>query len=317
MKKKLLSILVPCYNEAESLPLFYTKFLEIAPKIDADIELIFIDDGSKDSTLSIAKSFRMADKRIRYLSFSRNFGKEAAIYAGLQHSKGDYVVLLDADLQHPPDYIPEMFRLLETKEFDSVAMYRSTRKGESRIRSFFSKIFYRVINKISSTNFVDGSTDYRMMTRQVVDTVLTLLEYNRFTKGIFSWVGFNTHWIPYENVERSVGNSKWSFWGLLNYSFEAMIAFSTAPLAISSILGLLFCILAFISGAIVAIKTLIWGDPVAGFPTLFCMLLLIGGIILLVIGIQGQYLSRMYLETKRRPIYILKESEQENSEDTL
>lgn len=310
MEKKLLTIIIPCYNEEDSLPLLYDRLICIRNSLTGtNTEILFIDDGSTDNTLNCIKTFHKQDKQISFLSFSRNFGKEAAIYAGLIHAKGDYVVLLDADLQHPPEYIHDMFDLLEKGEYDCVAMYRSSRSGESKLRSFFSKCFYRLINKISQTNFVNGATDYRMMTRQVVDAVLSLPEYNRFTKGIFNWVGFRTHWIPYENVPRLAGKSKWSFFHLVLYSFEAIFSFSTLPLALASILGILFCFLSFLLGLVVALKTIFFGDPVAGFPTLFCMLLFIGGIILLVIGIQGQYLSRMYMEMKRRPLYIIKEKQ--------
>ncbi len=307
--RSLVSIVVPCYNEEEVLPLFMEKMNEICASYDADSEFIFIDDGSKDGTLKLLRQFHSNDTRVRYISFSRNFGKEAGIYAGLKASKGDFVVLLDADLQHPPEYIPSMLETLRQGEYDSVAMYRKTRKGEAVIRSFFSKGFYKLINKLSKINLVNGATDYRMMTRQVVDTVLELQEYNRFTKGIFNWVGFNTLWIPYENIERIAGKSKWSFWGLAKYSLEGLFAFSTAPLTLASVFGIIFCLIAVIMAAIVVVKTLIWGDPVAGFPTLFCIITFIGGVQLLFMGIQGQYLARMYLETKKRPVYVIKETE--------
>lgn len=307
--RSLVSIVVPCYNEEEVLPLFMEKMNEICASYDADSEFIFIDDGSKDGTLKLLRQFHSNDTRVRYISFSRNFGKEAGIYAGLKASKGDFVVLLDADLQHPPEYIPSMLETLRQGEYDSVAMYRKTRKGEAVIRSFFSKSFYKLINKLSKINLVNGATDYRMMTRQVVDTVLELQEYNRFTKGIFNWVGFNTLWIPYENIERIAGKSKWSFWGLAKYSLEGLFAFSTAPLTLASVFGIIFCLIAVIMAAIVVVKTLIWGDPVAGFPTLFCIITFIGGVQLLFMGIQGQYLARMYLETKKRPVYVIKETE--------
>lgn len=308
--KDLLSVVVPCYNEEESVPLFYNKINEVLKDFPADHELIFVNDGSTDGTLGLLRGLAASDKKLRYISFSRNFGKEAAILAGLTASRGTHVVLLDADLQHPPEYIPEMYRIIKEEDRDSVAMYRTTRKGENRIRSFFSKRFYRLINRLSKINLVDGATDYRMMTRRMVDSVLSMKEYNRFTKGIFAWVGFDTKWLPYENVERAAGKTKWSFRGLIRYSLDGLIAFSTAPLAIASILGMIFCIGAFILGIIVVIKTLIWGDPVAGFPSLFCIILLIGGVQLLVLGIQGQYISRTYLETKQRPVYIVKETEE-------
>lgn len=305
----LLSLVVPCYNEEQSVPMFYNRILEVLSGFPAGFEMIFINDGSSDGTLEILRGLASSDSRVRYISFSRNFGKEAGILAGLKAAAGTHIVLLDADLQHPPEYIPEMYRIIKEEGRDSVAMYRTTRKGEGKIRSFFSKRFYRVINRLSKINLVDGATDYRMMTRQMVDSVISMQEYNRFTKGIFAWVGFDTKWLAYENVERAAGETKWSFRGLIKYSLDGLIAFSTAPLAIASILGIIFCGIAFILGIIVVVKTLIWGDPVAGFPSLFCIILLIGGIQLLVLGIQGQYISRTYLETKKRPVYIIKETE--------
>lgn len=310
MKKKLLSILVPCYNEEESLPLFYDAIVKIAEGMtDLKHEFIFINDGSRDNTLNIAKEYHKKDSRVRFISFSRNFGKEAAIYAGLEASRGDYVVLLDADLQHPPEYIPRMYELIVREGYDSVAMRRVSRAGEKKIRSFFSRSFYKVINRISNTNIEEGATDYRMMTRQMVDAVLSLQEYHRFTKGIFSWVGFETKWLEYENVERQAGETKWSFKGLVRYSLEGITAFSTAPLTWASVFGILFCFLAFLTGIFVVLKTLIWGDPVAGFPTLICTVLLIGGIQLLTMGIQGQYIAKSYTEIKKRPVYLIKETE--------
>lgn len=312
MNRQLLSVIVPCYNEAESLPLFYNEITRIIDKLPSmDTEVLFIDDGSTDDTLKIVKEFHEKNPQMQFISFSRNFGKEAAIFAGLEASRGDYVVLLDADLQHPPKYIPEMLDLVMTEGYDSAAMYRSTRKGERRMRSFFSRRFYKLINRISKTNLVEGATDYRLMTRQMVDSVLEMKEYNRFTKGIFSFVGFNTKWIPYENVERAAGITKWSFWGLLRYSLDGIIAFSTAPLTLCALFGFIFCLLAVIMAVVVVVKTLLWGDPVAGFPTLFCIIMMIGGVQLLFLGVQGQYISRMYLETKRRPIYIIKSSSTE------
>lgn len=311
MKKKLLSVLVPCYNEEDSLPLFYKEIVRIAEEMqDIEWEFIFINDGSGDNTLNIAKEYHKGDRRVRFVSFSRNFGKEAAIYAGLEASRGDYVVLLDADLQHPPEYIPKMYKLITEEGYDSVAMRRISRAGEKKIRSFFSSSFYKIINKISNTNIEEGATDYRMMTRQMVNAVLSLQEYHRFTKGIFSWVGFETKWLEYENVERMAGETKWSFKSLVRYSLEGITAFSTAPLTWASIIGIWFCFLAFLMGIIVVVKTLIWGDPVAGFPTLICVVFLIGGIQLLIMGIQGQYISKTYTEVKKRPVYLVRETEE-------
>ena len=316
MRKKLLSILVPCYNEEESLPLFYDAIVKIAGGMtDLNHEFIFINDGSKDGTLNIAKEYHRKDPRVRFISFSRNFGKEAAIYAGLEASKGDYVVLLDADLQHPPEYIPKMYELITKEGYDSVAMRRVNRTGEKKIRSFFSSSFYKVLNRISNTNIVEGATDYRMMTRQMADAVLSLQEYHRFTKGIFSWVGFETKWLEYENVERQAGETKWTFQGLVRYSLEGITAFSTAPLILASVFGVIFCFLAFLTGVFVVFKTLIWGDPVAGFPTLICVVLFIGGIQLLTMGIQGQYIAKSYMEIKKRPVYLIKETEESFDKD--
>ncbi len=315
MKQSLLSVLVPCYNEEESLPLFYEAIFKVAENMaELNFEFIFINDGSRDQTLTILKNLHKKDKRVRFLSFTRNFGKEAAIYAGLNAARGDYVVLLDADLQHPPEYIQEMYHLITEEDYDSVAMRRVSRKGEGRIRSFFSRTFYKLSNKISNTNIEEGATDYRMMSRPMVDAVLSLKEYHRFTKGIFSWVGFRTKWLEYENVERMAGETKWSFFGLVKYSIEGITAFSTAPLVLASVLGVFFCLIAFLMGIIVVIKTLIWGDPAIGFPTLICVILLIGGLILLTLGIQGQYLAKTYMEVKIRPIYLVKETEQDMEE---
>ena len=317
--KSLMTIVVPCFNEEEVLPLFMEAIGPVRSELlgrECSTELIFIDDGSGDKTLDLLRSYNAADESVRYISFSRNFGKEAGIYAGLKESKGDYVVLLDADLQHPVEYIPKMYDILTTPDpengnegglYDSAAMYRADRKGEGRIRSAFSKCFYRLMNRLSKINLVDGATDYRMMTRKMVDAVLSMEEYNRFTKGIFNWVGFDTVWMPYNNVERKAGSSKWSFGSLLKYSLEGMFAFSTTPLTISFSLGILFCLIAMVFAVYVVIKTIIWGDPVAGYPTLFCIITFFGGIQLLFLGIMGQYMSKMYLEVKKRPKYIIKE----------
>ncbi len=309
MRKQCLSVIVPCYNEEEVLSAFYREICRVSEQLAGDLEMeyLFIDDGSRDRTLSMLKELAAADSRVHYISFSRNFGKEAGIYAGLKNSVGDYAVVMDADLQHPPEYLPEMYRSLASGEFDCVAMRRVDRTGEGKIRSFFSRCFYRLNKKISGIDIVQGATDYRMMTRQVVDAVLSMSEYNRFTKGIFAWVGFRTKWIGYHNVQRTAGTSKWSFGSLLRYSLDGITAFSTVPLAVSSLLGFLFCILAFLMMLVVFVKTLVWGDPVAGYPTLITVILLIGGLQLLMIGILGQYFSKAYLEIKHRPIYIAKE----------
>lgn len=305
-----ISVVVPCYNEQEALPIFYEEITKVASSLNQlQFEFIFINDGSKDKTLDIMKKLRVSDDRIHYISFSRNFGKEAAIYAGLQKSKGDYVVLMDVDLQDPPELINEMYEAIQNEGYDSVATRRITREGEPKIRSFFAKCFYHIINKISKTEFVDGARDYRLMKRQMVDAILEMSEYNRFTKGIFGWVGFNVKWLEYVNVQRVAGETKWSFWKLLIYSFEGIVAFSTAPLALASIFGFIFCFIALLMIVIIILRTLIWGNPTTGWPSLVCILCLIGGVQMLCIGILGQYLAKTYLETKRRPIFIVKEEE--------
>lgn len=309
-----ISVVVPCYNEQESLPLFYQEMTrvasEMAQKHPLEFEFLFIDDGSKDRTLQVLRELAQKDERVRYVSFSRNFGKEAGMFAGLENAKGDYVVILDADLQHPPAFIPQMYEYVSSGEYDCASTRRITRKGEPKLLSFFARKFYKVINRISQTEIVDGAQDFRFMTRQMVDAILAMPEYNRFSKGIFSWVGFRTRYIEYENVERVAGTTKWSFWKLFKYSLEGIFAFSTAPLAIASFLGVLFCAVAFIIILVIVIKTLIWGDPVAGFPTLICVIFFLGGLQLFCIGILGQYLSKTYLESKRRPIYLVRETEQ-------
>lgn len=277
---------------------------------DSQFELIFVDDGSRDRTLEICKELKLLDGRVHYLSFSRNFGKEAALYAGLKAAAGDYIAVMDADLQDPPELLKDMLFILQNdNQIDCVATRRTTRKGEPPIRSFFAKSFYKLINKISKAEIMDGARDFRMMTRQVVDAVLSMGEYNRFSKGIFGWIGFRTKWLDYVNVERVAGETKWSFWKLFLYAMDGIIAFSTMPLVIASLSGILFCITAILMAVYFAVKTVLYGDPVAGFPTLICLILLIGGIQLFCIGILGQYLSKTYLEAKKRPIYIVKETD--------
>lgn len=306
-----ISVVVPCYNEQEVLPLFYQEIVKVADRLQTGygvgFELVFVNDGSRDGTLRIIKEFAEKDERVHYVSFSRNFGKEAAIYAGLEHTTGEYVGLMDADLQDPPELLEKMYLGIVQDGHDCVATCRSTRKGEPPIRSFFAHCFYRLINKISKADIVDGARDFRLMKRKMVDAILDMKEYNRFSKGIFGWVGFDTEWIAYENVERAAGQTKWSFWKLFMYSLEGIISFSTAPLAIASIVGILMCVLAFIFLCVVFVKTLLFGDPVAGYPSLICVILFIGGIQLMCLGILGQYIAKMYLETKKRPIYIIKE----------
>ncbi len=306
---KLLSIAVPCFNEEEMVEIFYNELSETLKNIqNIDYEILFINDGSKDRTLSILKELSKKDERVKYISFSRNFGKESAMYAGIENSKGDYVVLMDADLQDPPSLLPRMIQEIEENNYDCVATKRSTRKGEPVIRSFFAKMFYKLINKISKTEIVNGARDFRMMTRQMVDAILELKEYNRFSKGILSWVGFDTLWLDYENVERVAGQTKWNFFSLLLYSIDGIVAFSTTPLIISSLMGIFCCVIAVGMMVFFVAKTLLYGDPVDGYPSTISIILFLGGIQLLSIGILGQYMSKSYLETKNRPIYITKET---------
>ena len=306
---ELLSVIVPCYNEEENVKYFYEELMkneDFFVKENLQLEIIYIDDGSKDKTVAEVKKLHEKDTRVHLVSFSRNFGKEAGIYAGLKTAKGDYVVMMDADLQDPPSLLPEMFAYIR-EGYDSVATRRVTRKGEPPIRSFFARMFYRIMNKISDTDIVDGARDYRLMTRRVVDSILSMGEYNRFSKGIFGWVGYETKWVEFENVERIHGETKWNFWKLFLYSIEGITAFSTAPLAISSFIGVLFCILAFIAIIFIIAKTLIFGDPVGGWPSLVCIIFLVSGVQLFCLGIVGQYLSKTYMEVKHRPIYLVKE----------
>ena len=307
MKK--ISVIVPCYNEQEAIPFFYDEIVKISKIMenDAEFEYLFINDGSKDKTINVLRELAKRDERVKYVSFSKNFGKEAAMYAGLENSSGDYIAVMDVDLQDPPELLVQMFQDLESGEYDCVATRRVSRKGEPHIRSLFAKLFYSMINKISKTEIVDGARDYRLMTRQMVDAILEVKEYNRFSKGIFSWVGFNTKWLEYENVERRAGETKWSFWKLLKYSLDGIVAFSTVPLSIASILGLLLCFIAFVLIIVIVVKTLAFGDPVAGYPSLMCVILFVGGVQLFCMGILGKYLSKTYLETKKRPIYLVKE----------
>jgi len=306
---KLLSAIVPCYNEEENVWDFYDEFIKNQPffkEKDLDFELIYVDDGSRDRTVAEVKKLIEEDNRVHLLSFSRNFGKEAAIYAGLEKCRGDYAVFLDADLQDPPSLLPEMFSYIE-QGYDSVATRRVTRKGEPKIRSFFARCFYKLMHKISKTEIVDGARDYRLMTRQVVDAILSMPEYNRFTKGIYGWVGYETKWLEYENIERKKGETKWSFWKLFVYSIEGITSFSTAPLALAALMGVLFCILAFVFLIFIWSRAMIFGDRTAGWPSLVCIILLISGVQFFCMGILGQYLAKTYLEVKRRPIYLIKE----------
>ena len=306
---KLLSVIVPCYNEEENIRDFYDELFKNAPffhEKEIDVELIYIDDGSGDHTVDEIKKLHEEDDRVHMVSFSRNFGKEAAIYAGLQKAKGDLAVLMDADLQDPPSLLPDMYAYIE-QGYDSVATRRVTRKGEPPVRSFFARVFYPTMNKISKTEIVDGARDYRLMTRQVVNAILAMSEYNRFTKGIFGWVGYETKWLEYENIERKKGETKWSFWKLFVYSLEGITAFSTMPLTVAAVMGALFCVMAFVLIVVIIVRTLIFGDPTSGWPSMVCIILLVSGVQLFCLGIVGQYLSKTYMEVKKRPIYLVKE----------
>ena len=306
---KLLSVIVPCYNEEENVRDFYDelcKNTDFFHEKQIEFEILYVDDGSKDQTVSEVKKLHKEDGRVRLISFSRNFGKEAAIYAGLQKCRGDLAVLMDADLQDPPSLLPEMYSYIE-QGYVSVATRRVTRKGEPVIRSFFARMFYRLMNRISRTEIVDGARDYRLMTRPVVDAILSMSEYNRFTKGIFGWVGYDTKWLEYENVERKKGETKWSFWKLFLYSLEGIMAFSTVPLTIASVAGVLFCLLAFIMIIVTIVRKLLFGDPTSGWPSLVCIIMMVSGVQLFCMGIVGQYLSKTYMEVKRRPIYLVRE----------
>ena len=309
----LLSIVVPCYNEQEALPFFYKEICRVAEEMKAshgaEFEFIFVDDGSKDNTLAIARDLHQKDARVRYISFSRNFGKEAGILAGLEAAKGDYVAMMDADLQDPPALLPQMLDALLEEDYDCAATRRTNRKGEPPIRSFFARMFYKIINRLSDADIVDGARDYRLMRRRMVDAILALPEYNRFSKGIFGWVGFKTKWLEYVNVERVAGETKWSFWKLFLYSLEGIVAFTTAPLALASLVGIIFCVLAFVMIVFIIVRTLLFGDPTSGWPSLVCIIFLCSGVQLFCMGVLGQYLAKTYMEVKRRPVYIVRETE--------
>ena len=303
-----ISIIIPCFNEEASLPLFYAEMEKIKQQIKEGFEYIFVNDGSKDRTLQVLRDLNQTDRNVHYLSFSRNFGKEAALYAGLQHATGDYVTVMDVDLQDPPALLIQMKNMLdENAELDCVGTRRTTREGEPLIRSFFAKMFYKLINKISQVEMVDGARDFRLMRRQMVDAVLEVSEYNRFSKGIFAWVGFKTKYLEYKNVERVAGKTSWNFWQLLNYSLEGIINFSDASLTIAFWGGIVACLLAFFLIIIVIIRTLIFGDPTAGWPSMVSIILFLGGFQLLTIGILGKYIGKIFMETKKRPIYVVKE----------
>ncbi|MBQ8996041.1 MAG: glycosyltransferase family 2 protein [Oscillospiraceae bacterium] len=307
-KKAKISIIVPCFNEQEVLPLFLEKVTEVMKSMGHPYELLFIDDGSKDRTLGLLQEWAEQDEQVKYLTFSRNFGKEAAMYAGLCNASGDYVAVMDADLQDPPELLPQMVRILEEEDYDCVATCRETRKGEPPVRSWFAKKFYQIMNRISDADIRDGARDYRLMKRKMVDAIVRMTEYNRFSKGIFGWVGFRTYWLPYGNVERAAGQSKWSFWKLFRYALEGFINFSHVPLSIASWFGFFMTGLAFVMLVFIVVRKLLFGDPVAGWASTICVIIFIGGIQLFCTGVMGQYIAKIYSETKNRPHYIVADS---------
>lgn len=315
MGKKLLSVIIPCFNEEKTVDIIYTAITDIMSEIpEYNYEILFVNDGSKDFTLNKIIQLSEMDERVKYYSFSRNFGKEAAIYAGLSNSRGEYVVTMDADMQDPPSLLPEMLTILQTGKYDSVATRRVSRRGEPVVRSFCARCFYKLIRKISDADIVDGARDFRMMTRDMVNSVLALSEYNRFSKGIFGWVGYRTKWLEYENVERSAGETKWSFWKLFMYSLDGIVNFSNVPLMISSYLGILMTFVSFVAIVFIIVRKLIFGDPVSGWPSLVCIITFVGGIQLFCMGIMGQYLSKTYMEVKKRPHYIIQKTNDDKAE---
>lgn len=308
----MLSLIVPCYNEQEALPVFYEEVTKVASKLSQDYEIIFIDDGSKDGTLSKLKLLAMEDSHISYISFSRNFGKESAMYAGFCNAQGNYVAVMDADMQDPPALLPEMLHILESGEYDSVATRRVSRNGEPPIRSWFARKFYQIINKISDADIVDGARDFRLMKRDMVDAIISMTEYNRFSKGIFGWIGFRTYWLPYENVERVAGETKWNFWKLFKYAIDGIINFSQVPLNIASWFGIIMTFMSFVMLIVIIVRKLLFGDPVEGWASTICVIIFIGGIQLFCTGIMGQYMAKTYMESKKRPHYIIAETNHEN-----
>lgn len=309
-----LSLIVPCYNEQEALPIFYNETVKVLKNISCEYELIFVNDGSKDNTLNILKNLAANDSSVIYISFSRNFGKEAAMYAGFCNANGDYVAVMDADMQDPPSLLPQMLEILSSGEYDSVATRRVSRVGEPKIRSWFARMFYKIINKISDADIVDGARDFRLMKREMADAIVSMGEYNRFSKGIFGWIGFKTYWLPYENVERVAGETKWSFWKLLKYSIDGIVNFSQVPLSIASWFGIFMTALSFLALVFIVVRQLIFGDPVAGWASTVCTIVFVGGIQLFCIGIMGQYIAKIYMESKKRPHYIVGETNSERVE---
>ena len=306
------TVIVPCYNEQEALPIFYREATSVFRKMDNDYEMIFVNDGSRDGTLEVLRDLASRDAHVRYLSFSRNFGKEAAMYAGFCHAAGDYVAVMDADMQDPPSLLPQMLGILRSGEYDSVATRRADRKGEPPVRSWFARRFYSIINRISDADIVDGARDFRLMKREMADAIVSMGEYNRFSKGIFGWIGFRTYWLPYENVERVAGETKWNFWKLFKYAVDGIINFSQAPLSIASWFGIIMTVVSFLLMIVTVIRRILYGNPVAGWASTICVIIFIGGLQLFCIGVIGQYIAKMYLETKHRPHFIIAESNLEN-----
>lgn len=310
----LISLIIPCYNEEESIPVLHKELCRVSRELlDYEFEFLFIDDGSSDRTIDVIRKLTEKDIRVKYYSFSRNFGKEAAMYAGFVNAKGNYVAVMDADMQDPPTLLPQMLKLLENGEYDSVATRRMDRSGEPKVRSFFAKMFYGIINRISDTDIMDGARDFRLMKRDMVNAILAMSEYNRFSKGIFGWIGFKTFWLPYENRERVAGTTKWSFWKLFRYSLDGIINFSHVPLQIASWSGIVLTLISFLSILFIVIRKVLFGDPVAGWPSLVCIITFIGGIQLFCMGIMGQYLAKMYLEIKKRPHYIVSDTNEQDA----
>ena len=311
-EKKLISVIVPCYNEEESIPIFYKEIEKIRQNLkEAEFEYIFINDGSNVNSLEEMRKLALENSCVKYISFSRNFGKEAGLYAGLEKASGDYVAIMDVDLQDPPEMIIEMYNTLNNEDYDCVALYSPEHKDYSRIRRFFTNRWYKLIGRISTTKQVPGARDFRLMKRNMVNAIINMKEYNRYSKGIFSFVGFKTKWIKYETPKRVAGKTKWSFWKLFKYALEGILAFSTTPLVIAAIVGLIFCFIAFVAIIVIIVKTLVWGDPVGGWPSLACIIIFTSGVQLLFLGIIGMYLSKTYLEVKGRPIYLIRETEED------
>lgn len=305
----LITLIIPCYNEEESLPLLYPELVKVSQEMpEQAFEFLFVNDGSRDKTLVLLKELVQNDDRVKYISFSRNFGKEAAMYAGLENAKGDYVAFMDADMQDPPSLLPQMYKAVTEEGYDSAATRRVTRKGEPPIRSFFARMFYKIMNKISDTDIVDGARDFRLMNRKFVDALLQMREYNRFSKGLFGWVGYKTKWIEFENVERIAGETKWSFWSLFKYSIEGILAFTTAPLVLASVIGIVLCLIAFVFIVFIVVRKICFNNSVDGWASMVCLISFLGGLQLFAIGVVGQYLAKMYLEVKNRPIYLIGET---------